>query len=232
MGSKRQSMGRIRNLPRGFTFLEVTVAIALLSMVLFAGGQILFSMLQALEIAQTSPRHSQHADSVARFLTESFQQCVERAASRSESPAWKVPPGQSEEALYFELAGGHPYFVTSTYPAPNAQAYLVYTKESGLEIWWTFQQAQATAPQGGRSNRAARNQNPLLRFELSSFVTDMEYVYAKEGEGWEYVSATQDDAIRKDGSVLKGLRLHFDIEGRREVRDIPLEIRTGKVLLY
>ncbi len=230
MMAERQRLACRRNLQRGFTFLEVTVAIALLSMIIFAGGQILFSILQALEISQTTPRHAQHADSVARFLTESFQQCVERAQSRSEAPAWKVPPGQSQEVLFFEFAGGHPFFVTSAYPSPNVQAYLVYTKENGLEIWWNFLAAQAA--QGGRSNRAGGNQNPLLRFELSSFVTDMEYVYAKDGENWEYVSVAQDDAVRKEGAVLKGLRLYFDIEGQREVRDIPLEIRTGRVLFY
>ncbi len=222
------------NTRRAFTFLEVVVAIALLSMILLAGGQILFSIMRGLEVLQTAPRHSHHADSVATFLTQAFQQCVERRESRSEAPAWKNPPGQSIETLYFEWAGGHPFFVTSTYPAPNAQSWLVYTEDNGLEIWWSFltaQQAQA-ASTGGRGQRANTRQNPLQRFELSSYVVDMEYVYAKGDENWEYVSASKDDAVRKDDVVLKGIRLHFDIEGQREVRDVPLEIRTGRVLLY
>jgi hypothetical protein len=227
-GRTASLVGHGCELTKAFTFLETVIGIALFSMILVASGQILYSLTQALFIVQTEPRNTNHADTVASFLDYAFQQCVERFASRADAPLWGTPPGMSSETLYFQLAGGHPFFVSSVQPAPNVRAYLIAPKEGGLEIVWTSDSQTQAADQPQRGNRPA-NTTTVQRLQLSPYVVDMEY--SRGEDDWEFVSAKESDAVRRDWK-LEGLRLTFEIKGREETRYIRLGPRLGKVLLF
>jgi len=214
----------------GMTFLEIVIAVALFSLILLGTSQILFTLTVAMGTVQTEPRHQVHPDGVTKFLETAFLECEMRTATRSEQPAWGSPPNQNFEALTFELPGGHPFFVTSQQPAPKSQAYLVFDRERGLELWWTFEEIVQQQPQ--RRGRGGRQRQPQLqRFTLSPYAVDLEYHYRQDEEEWIFVSATDDEAIRKD-LPLVGLRLTYDVEGRHITRYVSLAPRLGRVLLY
>src|SRR5690606_16494877 len=106
---------------------------------------------------------------------------------------------------------------------------LVFSEKHGLEVWWTAEEQQQ---QGGRGRGRGRPRAPeLQRSTVSPFVTDMEYHYSKENEEWEYLSATDDEAIHKEWT-LEGLRLTSEIEGRIIQSYVSLRPRLGAVLLY
>lgn len=221
---------RLRGRRAAFTLLEAVIGTALFCMILIGGGQILFSITQALLIVQTEPRNLNHADAVTNFLDYAFQQCVERRASRADAPSWKMPPGLNVETLYFELGGGHPFFVSSMQPPPNAQSYLVFPKEGGLELVWSF--ATQGQQSGQQRRRASGGGQTLERLQLSPYVVDLEYHYSRGEDESEFVSARDTEAVRKGDWKLEGLRLTFEIGSSTETRYIRLGPRLGKVLLF
>lgn len=231
MRRKLQSIRRCdqRGRVAAFTLIEAVIGTALFCMILIAGGQILYSITQALAIVQTEPKNSNHVDTVTSFLDYAFQQCMERQVSRSDAPSWKTPPGLNVETLYFELGGGHPFFVSSMQPPPSAQAYLVFPKEGGLELIWAF---ASQAQPANQRRRATTPTQTMERAQISPYVVDMEYHYSRGEDESEFVSARESEAVRKGDWKLEGLRLTFEVGGNTDVRYIRLGPRLGKVLLY
>ncbi|HVS50865.1 MAG TPA: prepilin-type N-terminal cleavage/methylation domain-containing protein [Opitutaceae bacterium] len=126
---------------RGFTLLEILLALALVSLVLIAMNAFVFSMGELWGRGTDVRLFDQHVGAVTRFLEHELRAAVLPPAARANSTPLtlqEIRPesGLSENMLTFDLPGGSRFFNWSDRPLPEVVCSFQVRPSEGLIILW------------------------------------------------------------------------------------------------
>ncbi|MCD8481941.1 MAG: prepilin-type N-terminal cleavage/methylation domain-containing protein [Verrucomicrobia bacterium] len=200
---------------RGFTLIEILLALGLSAVVLTALSFHLFT-LSSIWLNSTDDDHfGRHADGVANFLNNSIANSTGTTAgaqnARTLPVEWAHPPGVSDlrdPQLRFRVADRHPFFALEGGAFPEVTAYLQFERNDGLLLLWS-----------SSFQIEVEDTRDLQRSLLSRFVTRVEYCYFdREDNRWH-----TDETPRRDDSnefiVPDFLRLTFS-RGEEELQRV------------
>ncbi len=202
---------------RGFTLIEVLLALVLLATLLTAINQFVFSITEAWTKHQDEFLFVQHTRAVSRHLNEMLQTAVSRASASNPvagAPSiaeMQLPEGGTENLLAFDLPVGDRLLVWPGNPLPEVQCALAWRKEDGLVLYWK-----------SRLETNFATANPRMAV-LSSFVTGLAYDYYDSAtDTWSTETVPQKDTT---GALLlpRRVRLHFHRKNRdyEEIITVP-----------
>lgn len=130
-----------RRAARGFTLLEILLALTLVSLVLVAMNTFVFSMGELWGRNADVRLFEQHTRAVTRFLEHELRAAVLPPAARANSTPiglQEVRPqnGAMEKLLTFELPGGSRFFVWPERPLPEVVCSFQVRRGEGLVLLW------------------------------------------------------------------------------------------------
>lgn len=192
---------RARTTVKGFTLIEVVMAVALGGMILTAAAGFVFFVAQLNIAAEEEPLFEEHVDSTTRFV-EYILSCALPAEDATESSgsnnsdsdsetgesgtnngqsssiSWQTIPGESgldTEALSFTLAGDLPILVDEDQAyLPEVECWLVFKEGEGLLLRWRTEEMRS------------EDVDDLLTSVISPYVTALTYwYYDQEDDSWE-----------------------------------------------
>ncbi|MBL9188197.1 MAG: prepilin-type N-terminal cleavage/methylation domain-containing protein [Opitutaceae bacterium] len=126
---------------RGFTFLEVLLALALVGLLLVAMNTFVFSMGELWGRRSDVRLFEQHVRAVTRFLEQELRAAALPPAARAGSTPialQEIRPrgGLTEKLLTFELPGGGRLFDWPEQPLPEVVCSLQARRGEGLVLLW------------------------------------------------------------------------------------------------
>jgi len=204
----------------GLTFLELLLAVSISGLIISAGAQLMFHFSQFWQQMEQEPLYSHHVDGVAAFI----QYCMDNSEVLTDNEArpycWCNPPRQKSPALHFRLDKALPFFETELLPKPPVDAWLWYDEEKGLSMLWHV-------PRKLTRGRFEMHQTPM-----SQWVEDLELGYFDAEENlWEYESALT-EAEGEKREPPQAIRIHFNQNGRKLMRDFRMMRHDRDVLVY
>ncbi|MEA2067847.1 MAG: prepilin-type N-terminal cleavage/methylation domain-containing protein [Verrucomicrobiota bacterium] len=205
---------------RGFTFLELLLAMAISGIILGASGQLMFSFAHFWKQSELEPRYAHHVDGVVSFLQYCFDQSENLSGNQVRRFSWEVPPEETKPTIHFRLETAPPFFVTEIRPSPQVDAWVVFDEDQGLSLLWHIP-AELT-----------EGKIELLRTPISPWVEDVEVGYLDSvANVWKYESYA-DDSKSKTRPAPQALRILFNQNGRAQTRHIRMHRHDRHVLIY
>lgn len=210
----RNELGRSR---KGFTLLEVMVAVFIGAALLVATTAFVFSMGELWGKGANVWLFQKHVRGVSRFLEQSIQ-----------TSSWKLPQGEAQTPVYWGEWGSREYQNTPllTFEMEKSPGVLVWPESSlpyvvcslefdeneGIFMLWR-----------SRLEEDFEEESPRKTL-ISPFVTDLKYYYIdyeEEDAEWEVMDEPEKEA---DGSyqLPQRIELVFEYEGQEEKRQIIL----------
>jgi prepilin-type N-terminal cleavage/methylation domain-containing protein len=187
---------------RGFTLLELLLALALVALTLIAMNTFIFSMGELWGRHADIRLFDQHARAVTRFLdhelrTAAFPPSVKSNATPFTIQEIRPQNGLMENLLTFELPGGSRLFNWPEEPLPEVVCSLQVRRDQGLVILW--------------HSRLEKNfdTDPPRETVITPLVTEMTYDY------WDAVTSrwTTETMLKQDSQgqpmTPQRLRLKF-----------------------
>ncbi|MDF7808153.1 hypothetical protein P4E94_11935 [Pontiellaceae bacterium B12219] len=204
----------------GLTFLELLLAVAISGLILSASAQLMFSFGNFWKQSELEPRFEHHVDGVVSFL----QYCLDESEVLSADPVspfgWKKVPGVSQKGIQFRLTAPPPFFVTDIRPVPQIDGWLYFDEDKGLTILWRI------------PAKFTDGKTELMQTPVSPWVEDLELGYFDaENNTWEYESSA-DDQYKAARTAPGALRILFNQDGRKKMRDLRLLRHDRHVLIY
>ncbi|WOO40037.1 PulJ/GspJ family protein [Rubellicoccus peritrichatus] len=186
---------------RGFTLVEILMAVALGGLILVSASAFLMGVFNLSLIAEREPLFEEHVDSTTRFLEYAFSTALpvpegavneevqgtnnqrntnNQSNSGDDSRpkiSWQRIPGEiglNPEALSFRLPGDIPIFVAEDSYLPEVSCYLVFKDGEGLLLRWRTDEM------------ASEDDDETLTSVISPYVTELiYYYYDREDDKWE-----------------------------------------------
>lgn len=222
---------------KGFTLIEVLLAIALGGALLTAVMVHVFSLAAIWQNSGDGDYFDQHVDGVVLFLSNTFamseglesvaQEEEDRNETEEESQIepviWGRPPGYSDfedPLLTFRLKESPPLFTTGEFPMPGVTCHLYFHDRDGLSLLWYSRFSKV------------ENINDVNRTLISPYVTEIEYCYYDtEFESWDIESDPKED---RDGQFLLPdfIKLRFEYEDVVKEMPIYMPRRNQNVPLF
>lgn len=222
-------MRRARTQARGFSLIEVLLAVAVSAMLL-AGVSMWLLSLANIWLNQGSDDHfQQHVEGMSVFLnnTIAMSEGFEEQGGETGQPVqWQKPPGASEfddPLLSFTLKEAPPLLVASGDALPGLTCYLSHDKDEGLFILW-HSRLQDT-----------EEDEEVFRTPVSKYVKRVEYCYYdREDDSWEILEEPkEEDEVFLVPNFLK-LACRYADDGEELEKAIAIFIpqRSANVPLY
>ncbi len=205
----------------GMTFLEVLLAILLLTFILGTASHVLYGLVHFWDQIEEEPVLVQHAEGVTGFLSYLFDQSVDLARDQADRHyGWQAPPRGSQPTFHVRLRKGHPFFVTEVRPQPRVDAWLGFEPDEGLFFLWHI-------PPRHTSRRVV-----MQRTMLSPWVRDVELGELDiERNAWIYTSLREEaDEVRREPPGA--LRILFEKDGQEVMQTVRLRKHARNVLVY
>lgn len=196
---------------RGFTLLEMLIALALTGLLMVALTTFIFSMGELWGRNTDQRLFDQHVRAVTRFLQNEL-----RGAARPPSVAAEVAPfsmqeirtqaGSTETLLTFELFEGSRLFVWPGKPLPEVVCSLTVREGAGLLYLWH-----------SRLEKDFENQSPRETV-VSSLVTGLSYdYYDADFKNWKNETQPRQSSTVAGGyDAPQRLRLKFTYRNRMQ----------------
>ncbi len=202
---------------KGFTLLEVMVAVFIGSLILVATTSFIFSMAELWGKGANIWLFQKHVRGVSRFLEQSIQ-----------TSSWKLPQGEARTPVYwgewnsreyqnkplltFEMEKSPGVLIWPEGRLPYVVCSLEFEEGEGLFMLWR-----------SRLEEDFDEESPRKTL-ISPFVTDLKYYYLdyeEEDAEWEVFDDPEKEA---DGSYTlpQRIELVFEYEGQEEKRQIVL----------
>ncbi|MEM9226486.1 MAG: prepilin-type N-terminal cleavage/methylation domain-containing protein [Verrucomicrobiota bacterium] len=167
---------------RGFTLIEILMAIFLGGLILLAASSYLFALFNIKLKLEERPAYEEHVKGVIRFLDYAFIAAEPPEGESGEdrqggTVTFAKYPGAdlaTDESLSFRLSGELPLFVDPEEYLSTLTCYLVFNDDDGLSLIWQS------------DSMAEEDDDDLRRTQLSPYVTSLIYAYYDaEDESWE-----------------------------------------------
>jgi prepilin-type N-terminal cleavage/methylation domain-containing protein len=211
---------------RGFTLIEVLLALALLAALLAALNQFVFAITEAWVKDRDRFVFTQHARAVTRHIDELLQTASNSArasGSTTGAPAvdeLRVPGGTPTDLLAFDLPNGDRLFNWPSRPLPEVRCGLGVRPDEGLVIYWKSRLEQDFATADMRMT------------VISPFVTAVSYdYYDTEKKLWSTEEKLQEDATG-NYQTPRRVRLKFARNGQEIEQIIPLAVNQEGLPAY
>lgn len=209
---------------RGFTLLEVLLALMLTGMILVATTFFIFSMGELWGRGVEDRLFDRHSSGVSRFLQSTLSQSLVAAdSSEAGRISLSQPPGIGrfdESLITFELLEGPPFLVWPDAPLPAVVCYLKLVEGEGLFLLWHSRLEIDFEEQAPRSTL------------LSPFVTELIYdYYDSETEAWTSLP----DFDHGDGGepvLPTRVRLVFAYDGMTKETILTLPQQSASIALF
>lgn len=208
------------NAKAGLTFLELLLAVSISGLIISAGAQLMFHFAQFWQQTEKEPLYIHHVDGVSSFV----QYCMDNSElltdNESRPYCWCKPPKQETPALHFRLEKAPSLFVTELLPDPPVDAWLWFEEDKGLTLLWHV------------PKKLTRNRIKVYQTPISPWVEDLELGYFDaEKNVWEYESALE-KAEGENREAPEAVRIQFNQNGRRQMRDFRMMRQDRDVLVY
>jgi prepilin-type N-terminal cleavage/methylation domain-containing protein len=211
--------------PRGFTLVELLMAIAIMAMLLVALFTFVFSMGEIWGHGSEKRLFEQHVNAVTRHIEAMFRRASLPIGASSTNEAFtirelRLPSGGAGNLLGFDLADGDRLLVWNGPELPDVQCSLGLESSRGLMLYWQS------------SLEIKHETEPPRAVLVSPFVTRIDYLYRDEDTGvWR-----SETALRKnsDGhwSLPDSIKLTFAHAGATAERTLTLPARNGALPLF
>lgn len=204
---------------RGFTLIEILIAVALAGMILVALNTVIFSMGELWGRGTDTRLFEQHARAVTRFLESELRSAVLPPAARlGDTPIAprEITPelGSQEPMLTFLLPSGSRLINWPERPLPEVVCSLQARESQGLILLWHSRLETAFADE------------PPRETVITPFVTALRYDYYDE----DFRTWSTEDTLRRnpDGTIETPLRLRlrFEYGGDEQEEVIALPVIT------
>ena len=204
-------------LRRGFTLIEVLLALSIGMMVMTAASGMLFYVGQLWQNSETATQFEEHTESVSQFLEYILKSGSAEVATNSNSRsglAWRKLPGSTTldgEFLSFRVSGDLPLFqLEKSGAVADALVFLHLVEGKGLVLdWQTDVQIQ-------------ENDKIASQTVLSRWVTAIEYhYYDLEDDNWEASDRMEEDE-RSQPRFPSYIKLKFTHTDSREAETYVL----------
>ena len=202
---------------RGFTMIELIVAMVLIAGVMIGLNTFIFSMSELWGRGREYRLFDQHARSLTRFLEGELRQAalpprVAKDVAAVEAREVEVDFGRREDLLVFGLREGSRILQWPERPLPDVWAALEVKRGEGLILYWQSALEEEF------------NTDPPREMVLSQLVTAMRYEYFEADFGqWEIedrLRTGDDGELETPGRI----RLTFNYREQEVQTIVPLTI--------
>lgn len=209
---------------RGFTLIEIILAMAVTGLLLTGAVSWLFSLSQLWTQRNGTHDFDQHVEGVRYFLGRCVDQSRPLTATETNPVSWERLPGESErEDPYLTVRLKEPpaLLISGDTPLSGLYLHFVFDPDEGLSVIWHSQMEKIEKPEDTR------------RTLISPFVVGMEYAYYDvTRKQWEIL-----EEPKKEVQTLilpDFLRLHFESDAGAEPRTVNIYLpkRNQKVPLF
>ncbi len=204
--------GSIRS-RKGFTLVEILLAITIGASVLMAATSLLYSMGKVWLNEQSGSLFYQHCNHLNIFLQQSF----ERSVRPSSLPRvrWERPPEWSEfddPLLCFELDETPPLLYENGEPLYHLTCYFYFTEKDGLCLLWYSKQY------------AIEKLSDLYLTQLSPYAKSIHYIYYDtDMKEWRESDTPEKE---RSGKWVLPEALRFTLEHNEDVRELIIALPT------
>ncbi len=221
MNHRQPNFSRTR---RGFTLVELLLAIAIMAMLLVALFTFVFSMGEIWGHGSEKRLFEQHVNAVTRHLESMFRRATLPLGAGAAAESFTIREVRTGSGngnlLGFDLADGDRLLVWNGPPLPEVQCSLGVDSNRGLMLYW---QSKLELHHATEPPRAVL---------VSPFVTRLEYFYRDEDTGsWRSDTSPQKSP---DGHwrVPDTIKLTFAHAGATADRTLTLPARNGALPLF
>ncbi len=220
---------------RGFTMVEVLMAMALGGLVLAAASALLVTLAQAwANRPATRDAFDAHVNGVAHFLTAVLEEATLPAVTKQGDQAVDLqrPVGFSESdspLVHFYLREAPPLFVWPKGVATRAHVYLYFDDREGLSFLWFSELQELEKNDEGRLE--PEDEDELKKTLISPFCSEIYYCYyGEEDDGpddikeWEIMEDLDENVQTGKYRVPAFVKLVFRWEEEDLVRTVSLAI--------
>ena len=210
---------------RGFTLVELLLAMAIMAMLLVALFTFVFSMGEIWGHGSEKRLFEQHVNAVTRHLEAMFRRAaLPLAATATAEPFTirevRMAAGGTGNLLGFDLADGDRILVWNGPPLPDVQCSLGLDSNRGLLLYW-------------QSKLEIRHDtDPPRTVLVSPFVNRIDYSYRDDDTGSWRSATTPQKTGGGHWRVPDSIKLTFVHAGATAERTLTLPIRNGALPLF
>lgn len=210
---------------RGFTLVELLLAISVMAMLLVALFTFVFSMGEIWGHGSEKRLFEQHVNAVTRHVEAMFRRATLPLGTGAAAEPFTVrelrlASGGTGNLLGFDLADGDRLLVWTGPPLPDVQCSLGLEPGRGLFLYWQSKL---------EINRLTEPPRSVL---ISPFVTRVDYFYRDDDSG----SWRSDQSLQKSSEnhwlVPDAIKLTFVHSGVTAERTLTLPSRNGALPLF
>jgi prepilin-type N-terminal cleavage/methylation domain-containing protein len=220
-------MSRRATIPgrRGFTLVELLLAIAIMAMLLVALFTFVFSMGEIWGHGSEKRLFEQHVNAVSRHLEAMLRRASLPIGGTSATEPFTIrevrgASGGTANLLGFDLADGDRLLVWTGPPLPDVQCSLGFESNRGLLLYWVSKL------------EIRRESDPSRTVLVSPFVTKIDYYYRDADTGSWRNATTPQKSSEGHWLVPDSIRLTFAHAGVTAERTLMLPARNGALPLF
>ena len=210
---------------RGFTLVELLLAISIMAMLLVALFTFVFSMGEIWGHGSEKRLFEQHVNAVTRHLEAMFRRAtlpIGAGASAEPFTIREVRTGSAGTGnlLGFDLADGDRMLIWNGPPLPEVECSLGIESNRGLMLYW---QSKLELHRTTEAPRAVL---------VSPFVTKVEFFYRDDDTGSWRSDVTPQKSPEGHWKVPDTIKLTFSHAGASAERTLTLPARNGAMPLF
>lgn len=219
-------MSRAAHIPgRGFTLIEVLMAVAIMSLLLVALFTFVFSMGEIWGRGGEKRLFEQHVNAVTRHLESMFRRAtLPLGATATPEPFTirevSLASGGTGNQLGFDLAEGDRLLDWNGPPLPDVQCSLGLDSRRGLLLYWQSKL------------ELKHDTTPPRSVLISPFVTKLEYFYRDDDTGNWHSAAEPQKSSEGHWRVPDSVKLTFAHAGATAERTLLLPALSGALPLF
>jgi prepilin-type N-terminal cleavage/methylation domain-containing protein len=217
-------MMRAARTSRGFTLVELLLAISIMAMLLVALFTFVFSMGEIWGHGSEKRLFEQHVNAVTRHLEAMFRRTtlpIGAGAAAEPFTIREIRTGSGTgNLLGFDLADGDRLLVWNGPPLPEVQCSLGVENNRGLMLYW---QSKLEIDHATEAPRAVL---------VSPFVTRVDYFYRDEDTGSWRNDVSPQKSSEGHWLVPDSIKLTFVHAGATAERTLTLPARNGALPLF
>jgi prepilin-type N-terminal cleavage/methylation domain-containing protein len=220
---------RVASGSKGFTLVEVLLALAISGLLLTAATSLLITLSRAwAERPATRDAFDAHVDGVARFFVSVMDKATMAPGSENaKSPIFLDRPVDFSDAedplISFFVREAPPVLVWSHGLAPRVHCYIYFEDGDGLSLLWYSDLQEMEKGESGKPE--LESEDDLFKTPISSFCEEIEYCYYdKEEEKWDNEDRLQEDNENEQHNLPDFIRLVFRMNSQDLERIVTIPI--------